>query len=270
MAHGASSPEHTCWAYDDHQTFVLHARAFLHAGLTAGEQVWYVPGRRSSGVTGWLLDGAPDWPPGAVRVFDPQEVYSAAGAFDPVAQLTAYMAATQDAVAAGFRGLRVVADATAMVRTRPQLDAFVRYEYAIGRYMRTAPLSALCVYDRTELGDRAVAELACVHRRTNAGHVPFQMYPGRTARDTVLTGEVDGSAEDLFATVLERAELHPVAGEVVVHAEELGFITHRGLLALQRHAERRELTVVIRTPLRTVAPMVGALGLTGIRVESLG
>lgn len=268
MTRVASALEHTCWSYDDHRSFVLYVRAFLHAGLSAGERVWYVPGQRSSGVTGWLLDAAPAWPAGAVRVMHPAEVYPIEGPFDPVAQTESYMAATEDALAAGFRGLRVVADATAMVRTRPRLDAFVRYEYAIGRYMRTAPLRAICVYDRTLLGDRAVAELACVHRRTNAGGVPFQLYAGRTIGDTVLAGEVDNSCEDLFVTVLERADLRPAGGEVVLHAERLSFITHRCLLSLQRYAERRSVTVVIRTPLRTVAPMAAALDLARVRVES--
>lgn len=202
-----------------------------------------------------------------MRVLDPAEVYPRNGHFDPVAQMAAYVAATEDAVSAGFRGLRVVADATEMVRTRPRLDAFVRYEYAVGRYMRTAPLRAICVYDRTVLGDRAVEELACVHRRSNAG-LPFQLFAGRTAAETVLAGELDNTSEDLFTTVLERAELCPAGGEVTVHAERLEFITHRCLVALHRHAERRSFTVVIRTRLRTVAPMVTTLRLTRLRVET--
>ncbi|MFC7533325.1 MEDS domain-containing protein [Actinoplanes sp. GCM10030250] len=261
---------HTCWSYDDHQEFVLNARSFLHAGLLAGERVWYVPGPRSNGAVGWLLDEAPAWPPGTVQVLDPLEVYCPEQPFDPVAQMSSYVAATEEAVAAGYTGLRVVADATPMVRTRQRLDAFVRYEYAIGRYMLTAPLRAVCVYDRAELGDRAVAELAGVHQRTNAPGVPFQLYAGRTSSETVLAGEVDASAEDLFLALFERADLRPAGGEILMHAEDLGFITHRGLIALHRQAQRRSLTVVIRTRLRTVAPMADALCLTGLRVEEAG
>lgn len=257
---------HTCWSYDDHQAFVLHVRDFLHAGLSAGERVWYAPGPRSNGVVGWLLDEAPAWPDGAVRVLDPEEVYRPRQPFDPVAQMGAYVTATEEAVAAGFRGLRVVGDATAMVSTRQRLDAFIRYEYAIGRYMLTAPLRAVCVYDRAELGDRAVAELAGVHARTNASHVPFHLHGGRTSAETVLTGEVDAGSEDLFLSLFESAELRPLDGRIVIEAAELDFITHRCLIALHRHAERRALTVVIRTRLSTVAPMVRALGLHRLRV----
>ena len=270
MTRAAPAPEHICWSYDDPESFGRYARTFLHAGLSAGERVWYVPGRRSSGVTGWLLHAAPAWPDGAVRVFEPADVYAGDGTFDPVAQTARYATATEDALTAGFTGLRVVADATALVRTRPRLDAFVRYEYAIGRYLRTAPLRALCVYDRTVLGEQALTELACVHGRTNAGYVPFHLYAGRTAGDTVLAGEVDAASEDLFRTVLERAELRPFGGEVTVHAEGLTFITHRCMLALQRLAERRSLTVVIRTGLRTVAALAETLDLNRIRVETLG
>ncbi|MEV6304676.1 MEDS domain-containing protein [Actinoplanes sp. NPDC051861] len=260
---------HTCWSYDDHQAFVAHARSFLHAGLEAGERVWYVPGPRSNGVVGWLLDEAPAWPEGTVRVLDPLEVYRPDQPFDPAAQMAAYVSATEDAVAAGFTGLRVVGDGTAMVRTRQRLDAFVRYEYAIGRYMRTAPLQAVCVYDRAELGERAVTELACVHASSNAAQVPFQLHAGRTSAETVLAGEVDAAAEDLFLSLFERADLRPADGEIVIHATGLAFITHRCLIGLQRHAERRCLTLVIRTRLRTVAPMAEALALTSLRVEAV-
>ena len=74
MTRAAPAPEHTCWSYDDHRTFVLQARAFLHAGLSAGERVWYVPGQRSSGVTGWLLTsvgpGGSDLPSGLAGGID--------------------------------------------------------------------------------------------------------------------------------------------------------------------------------------------------------
>jgi hypothetical protein len=270
MTRAAEAPGHTCWSLDDQQAFVLHARDFLHAGLQAGERIWYVPGPRSNGVVGWLLDEAPAWPGGAVRVLDPAEVYRPDQPFDPLAQMATYAAATEDAVSAGFRGLRVVGDVTAMVRTRQRLDAFVRYEYAIGRYMLTAPLRAICVYDRAELGAQAITELAGVHQRTNAGRVPFHLHAGRTYAETVLTGEVDAAAEDLLVSLFERADLRPADGDITIDARELGFITHRCLIALHRHAERRSLTVVIRTRLRTVAPMVEALGLSGLRVETLG
>lgn len=261
-------PEHTCWSFDDDQSFSSYAREFLGAGLGCGEQVWYAPGPRSGGITEWLRDtaGGRDQ---SVQILDPEVAYPADGVIDPVGQTAAYVAATEGALAAGFTGLRVVADATALVGTSERLDAFARYEYAIGRYMRIAPLRALCVFDRTALGDDAIAELACLHPSTNAAAVPFRMHAGATARVAVVHGELDIAAVDLFAAALRRADLRPARGEVVLHAEGLGFLGHHCLAVLQDYAEQRAVTVVLRTRLSTVPPMVGLLGLSRVRVETI-
>ena len=261
------APEHTCWSYDDGRVFDAFARRFIHAGLAAGEQVWYVP----SGVPSDLLPaGWEPQHPDAFQMLSPDETYAADQAIDPAAQIDAYVTATDKALAAGFTGLRVVADATALVRSAAQLDAFARYEYEIGRYMRTAPMRGLCVYNRAELGDDTVAQLACLHRRTNAVDVPFQLYAGPTRDTAVLTGELDAAGEELFRIALRRADLRPVGGRIVLHAEGLQFIDNRSLHLVQRYAREREAVAVFRTRLSTVAPMVEVLRMTHIRVETLG
>ena len=94
---------------------------------------------------------------------------------DPDAQVRAYAAATGAALAADFTGLRVVAEATPLVRTPEQLDAFARYEPMIDGYMVTHPFSAMCAYDRRILDESAIAQLACLHTSTNAP-VPFRLH----------------------------------------------------------------------------------------------
>ncbi len=262
-------PEHICWSYDDSRIFDGYARLFVHAGLAAGEQVWYVRGEPSGGLLDLQPRDGASWHANALRVLSPQETYAGDAVIDPAAQTAVYVTATERALAAGFTGLRVVADATAFVRTEAQLDAFARYEYAIGRYMRTAPVRALCVYDRAELGDEVVAQLACMHRRTNAVDVPFQLHPGPTRDAVVLSGELDSAAEQMLATALERADLRPVRGRIVVQGEGLGFVDHRCLRVLQRYARRRDATAVVRTRLTTVPPMVELLRLSHLRAETL-
>ncbi|MGW4945307.1 MEDS domain-containing protein [Actinoplanes sp. NPDC004185] len=263
-----STAGHVCWSYDDYQPFDAYAREFLRTGLEAGEQVWYVPGRHSAETAGWLADQAARAASGdAVRVVASEQAYPGVLVVDPVAQVAAYTAATEDALAAGFTGLRVVADATAFVRTEEQRHAFARYEYAIGRYMRTAPMRAVCAYDRRELGDHAVAELACMHESSHAEGVMFQLHPGATTAVAVLDGEVDMSVEDLFAGALRHTDLAPAGGEVVVDADDLDFIDHRSLLALQQYAETQRMTAVVRTRLGAAERLAGLLELAHVRVE---
>lgn len=253
---------HGCWSYDDYHPFDRYAREFLGAGLLAGERVWYVTGR-SSGAAADLLRGAG----AAARILSFDEAYPAGHTVDPAGQVAVYTTVTEQALAEGYTGFRVVADATPLVRTEAQREAFARYEYVIGRYMRNAPMRAVCAYDRRELGDRSVAELACLHERTQATGVTFQLHPGRTPATAVLSGELDMAVEDLFAAALTHTDLRPVRGEVTVEAEELRFIDHRSLLSLQRYAEHREMTAVVRTRLGVAARLAALLDLPHVRVE---
>jgi len=257
----AGTAGHVCWSYDDYQPFDAYAREYMRAGLEAGEQVWYVPGRHRTETAEWLAAQT------AASVLSSGQAYPGGLIVDPDAQVAAYTAATEEALAAGFTGLRVVADATAFVRTDEQRHAFARYEFAIGRYMRTAPMRAVCAYDRRELGDRAVAELACMHESSHAEGVTFQLHPGATTADAVLDGEVDLSMQELFAAALRHTDLAPAGGEVVVDADDLDFIDHRSLLTLQRYAEAQHMTAVVRTRLGAAERLAGLLELAHVRVE---
>ncbi|WP_436534489.1 MEDS domain-containing protein [Actinoplanes sp. HUAS TT8] len=256
---------HACWSYDDHDELDRHARQFLQAGLAAGERVWFVPGARSGTATADWLRGVTR--AGAVRIISWQEAYADGLVIDPDAQVAAYTAVTEQALADGFTGFRVVADVTALVRTRAQREAFARYEYAIGRYMRNAPMRALCTYDRAELGDPLVGELACLHEQSRAEGVTFQLHAGSTPGEALLDGELDMAGEELFSTALWRTDLEPVGGEVTVDATGLRFIDHRSLFVLQRYANARRLTAVVRTRLTSAARLADLLDLPDVRVE---
>ncbi len=252
---GTAPYGHVCLAYDDRAELTAHARDFLAAGRAAGEQVRYIAVTAS---------GEVDAP------FVPlHDTYRDGEVVDPLRQVAAYTRATGEALAAGYTGLRVVADATPLVRTAAQLDAFARYEHLIDRYMRDHPFTALCAYDRAELGDAVVAQLACLHAATNAG-VPFRLHacaPGEGSAE--LAGELDVTGGDLLTATLQRTDLRPAGGgDVVLRADRLTFADHRSLLRLQEHAERRGTTIVLRGASRGTARLAALLDLSRLRVEA--
>lgn len=262
---------HMCWSYDDIRPFDGFAREFLRAGLAAGERVWFVGGRRSAATGEWLRGVATTVPRAdTVRVVSCADAYPGGAAIDPATQVEAYVAATAEALAAGFTGLRVVADVTDLVRTGEQRAAFARYEYVIGRHLRTAPVRAVCAFDRLELGDRAVAELAVLHETGHRPGVTFSLRPGPTPDTAILDGNLDLGAEELFATALGHTDLEPVDGVVTVDAARLTFVDHRSLLALQRYAGSRGTAVVVRTRLAVAARIAELLELPRVRVEVTG
>ena len=242
---------HVCLAFDRRAELESQARDFLAAGAAAGERTVFVAAR----------------PPAAPLPFVPLgATYRDGEVVDPVAQVAAYAAATEEALAAGHTGLRVVADATPLVRTPAQLEAFARYEYRIDRYMRDQPFSAMCAYDRAELGDDVVAQLACMHSESAAA-VPFRLHACPPAEGcAALTGELDLSGDDLLTAALRRADL-PATGEVVLQARGLRFADHRSLIRLHDYARDRGTTVVLRGANRAVGRLAALLDLPLLRVE---
>ncbi|MFY1691647.1 MEDS domain-containing protein [Plantactinospora sp. WMMB782] len=262
---------HVCWAYDDPAEFEGRAGRFLAEGLAAGERVWYAvpgqPGEAAERLAG--LAGFSDaLRRGAAQVVGLDAAYRD-GVVDPVAQVRRFTAATEEALAAGYRGLRVAADVTPLVRTPAQVASFARYEHGIDRYMRLHPLSGMCGYRRAELGDRIVAELACLHPVSNVPDVLFRLYACPPADGAAaLAGELDTFNEEMFGTALEHADLSPVRGELVMRASDLRFIDHHCLTRLRDYAGGRDATAVLRTPWGAAARIVELIGLPGIRVEA--
>lgn len=264
---------HLCWGYRRPEEFAVRARAYLAEGLAAGERVLYV----APGDTGALIGRlraveafGEGMRRGAVQVASVDSTYPRGSVVDPVAQVRAYATATEEALAAGFTGLRVAADATTLVRTPAQLDAFARYEHLVDHYMAAHPMSAMCAYDLGELGDEALAQLACMHPSSSADATPFHLH-GHTRDNSsaALDGELDGDTRELWSGALERAEPRAVDGAVTIDATGLEFIDHRSLLVVADYADRHATTVVLRTPLSSPSHLVELLNLTSVRVEQM-
>ncbi|MFI7552230.1 MEDS domain-containing protein [Verrucosispora sp. WMMD703] len=262
---------HLCWAYDDPAGFMTHAVEFLRAGLAAGERVWFVVSGPAEPVRDHLLgvrNFADALLTGAAQVRSLDGAYGSTAVIDPASQVASYRRATREAVAAGYSGLRVAADATELVRTAAQRDAFARYEQRVNEMMRTEPFQAMCAYDRSQLGEPAVAELACLHPEHNLGQLLFRLYavPLRQGQ-AALAGELDPSNHDLFRTALDRADLQPVDDELVLDADGLRFLDHRALIHLNEYARDRQVTVVLRAARSGVARLAALLDLPDLRVE---
>jgi anti-anti-sigma regulatory factor len=273
-ARGLGARSHLCWRYEDHSEFVVRAQEFLSDGLAAGERACCIAPGDVAVLTGQLreldgLDEAIDR--GALRVESLDTLYPVGTTIDPAIQIRTYAAATRDALAAGFTGLRVAAEATDLVRTPAQLDSFTRYEHLVDQFMLTQPFTALCAYHRSELGDQVVAQLACVHPQANTGATPFRLHT-RTTQDQstlALGGELDLTGHDLLSRALDRVAPRPVEGRILIDATDLSFIDHRGMLALDDYAGRRGVTAVLRTSLSTPDRLITILDLTNVCVERM-
>ncbi|TQM78370.1 STAS domain-containing protein [Saccharothrix saharensis] len=260
--------DHVCWSYDDPADVGLRVAEFLLDGLERGQRVRYV----GSGDAQALVD--------AVRSVDRIAVALADGAaevasldargpvIDPEGQVRSYATATEQALAAGYRGFRVAAEATALVRSQDQLTAFLHYEHLVDQYMADHPFSALCAYDRTRVGERALEQLASVHPSTNLPGAGFRLHASaRPGHSAALSGEVDMFNRDVLVQVLDRIRPPARGGQLVLDAAGLTFIDHRGLIGLDRYARGRDTTLVLRTAFPGASRIANLLDLHAVRVE---
>lgn len=145
---------------------VAAVQVFLLEGVQAGLRVGYV-GRVGPVVTApaaeWARrEGRSD----AVFSLDLAGTYLPDGVVSPQRQVKVFRHATELALADGFAGLRVAADATDLVRTPEQLDAFVRYEHVIDRYMADQPFPGCVRLTADGLAMRQRISLACTRSAT--------------------------------------------------------------------------------------------------------
>ncbi|MDR6594832.1 MEDS domain-containing protein [Saccharothrix longispora] len=262
--------DHVCWRYDDRADFLDRAREFLADGLARGHRIGYVGTGEPAALVEDLrgIEGIDEaLRSGAAGVASLDATYRVGAVVEPAAQVRTYAEATEAALAAGFTGLRVAADCTALVRTPEQLAAFARYEHLVDHYMTGHPFSAMCAYAAAEVDDRAFAQIACMHPSSNDGTAGFRLHAAGGRVAAALGGEVDLFNGDLFAVALERAGLRPDGGRLVLEAGDLAFLDHRALLRLADHAAGLGACLVLRTPWPGVDTLVDMLGITGVRVE---
>jgi anti-anti-sigma regulatory factor len=236
---GLGDDAHACWGFDNRQEFTDAVLEFLTDGLRRGQRLAYVGSEPVAeqrerldpiGEAAGLIDS------GALQLFELSDLYRVGEPIDTDAQLAAYLAAADAALAEGYSGLRVAAQVTDLVAEPETWDAHVRWESAADRVLSTRSLSALCGYERAAVPPQLLADLAAIHPAANccAGSVPFHLFGEDGA--LALTGEVDLFSSDTFDRALTIAcDGHE---PVLLHLGELDFIDHRGLEVLAAHTSR--------------------------------
>lgn len=235
---GVERGDHVCWAYDDDAAFEDAALRFLAEGLARGERLlWVGDGaedrlRRSGGP---LSDVGGLTERGTLQVLSVSGGYAAAGPFAPERQLAFYDAATRRAIDEGYRGLRVVAEITALAADETQRAQLLRWEHLADDYVAHGPgFSAFCAYRRDLLPPDAVADVVSLHPLAHAEGpaTGFRVWFDEDA--LFLAGDVDAFSAGRLAGLLETT--HVDARVVTLDLSEVSFIDLAGVRAVARWA----------------------------------
>ena len=274
---------HLGWAYHDRADFLRHAAGYLADGLAHNQRLRYVgAGTREQ------LRAELDRMPGdtsTVTVTPAEEFYGVAAlsdVVDPDTALGLCASDVEDALAAGYSGVRIVGDPTELNARPEQRDSFARLEFLIDQRMADAPITALCAYDTSRLAEGA-GEMVCLHPLMGPDSPTFHLY-AESAADFALGGEIDSASAETFSSALERiwpliggadvgsgvggADVGSVGGDdVVIDIDAVEFIGHRQLLTLDRYARRDARQIVMRGSSPVVTRLVKLLDLTSVRLE---
>jgi anti-anti-sigma regulatory factor len=235
---------HACWAYDSEDGFRSTACEFLAEGLEAGQRLILAAPGEAEDLRETLS--------GLGRVAELEAAGGLAlrplGEEQPEGFLAGLGDESAEALGAGFPGLRVVVDITAIVADPERWSDYARLESDADRFIARNPVAMLCCLDRRELADALVEDLARVHPCTNVRDElgGFRIFAGD--RTLILDGEVDTFGRDAFHRLLDHAI--PATGESTLDMAGVGFIDHVGVLALATRAD-------------TVAAAGGTMRITG-------
>ncbi|TXL61394.1 MEDS domain-containing protein [Aeromicrobium terrae] len=229
---------HACWGYNSLDgDFAAAAVPFLHEGLDLGQRLAFVGGPEAEKAVRELEPMRSLVDDGTLQVMPFDAIYPGGRRMSNQDQWALYSGATDQAIADGFTGLRVLAEVTSLVGPAEAWLHHVAWEAYADRRMAGRQLAALCCFDRSLTDDDALGSIASAHPvadRRLRPLVPFQLF---TNSDGIaVAGEVDSASADLFEQLLTIDD--GTTEDVVLDLAELTFIDHHGVVAVQRFADR--------------------------------
>lgn len=225
---GFGVSDHACWAYRTDGQRAEAASAWLADGLRIGQRGMYVAEATPGQLTAELstvpeVDRAIG--AGALVVASSTELYDLSAPIDPAAQLTRYDAAVRQAVADGYRGLRVAADITPLVLDRSRRAAHCHWEQVADRYMTDHPLAPLCLYDARRVTD--IQAIVCSHPLRGPDDSDFSLYATGPRR-----ARFEGEVDELLAPGLRDLHSQLPASDATLDLSGLSFLDARSAATL--------------------------------------
>jgi hypothetical protein len=154
---------HIGWVFAGTPSFEGSVARFLAEGLPRGELLMCVAED----------PGADRWPTALLRdgrlvVASVAEVYGVDRVVDAGEQHRTYTAWLDEAMADGFKGIRLAADSTSLVATPERLQAWTTWEQVADRFMAKNPFTGLCAFDRYRVEAEALSAVIDLHSVTRA------------------------------------------------------------------------------------------------------
>lgn len=254
---GALEPhDHVVWFGDGAGELYSVATAAFADGARHGEKLMFVAEdpdpmllRDIDGLERLLATGQ-------LELLAVDSVYGAGDGFSAGAQLAMFERVLADALADGYRGIRVVADNTPLVRGDAEsFQRWLAWEHLTDRFQAASMVTGVCFFDRSALSGERQADLAAVHpvRSASIGEPPLSVFSDGDA--VSVTGMLDDVSADQFRRILATL---PAARPLVVDLSDAEIVDHDALRVLAESATvARPLRVRGDGHLRELVSLVG-------------
>jgi anti-anti-sigma regulatory factor len=254
--------DHACVLFDRDEEALAQTAVFTQEGLRRNQRVVICTERLSpEAMSRRMAERVPSFAAsvatGQVTVAACDDVQLAGGRFDPRLLTTAFLASADEAVRAGYAGMRVSADMTYGLRDVAGIDALYDFEAAANTFFTTHRIAAICQYDRRRF-DRAALDRACAAHPLTPGQAPLRFTATDDPPALTLSGEADATNRDALAAVL--ATVAAVDDDVTIDAGMLTFADAYAIGLLVEVARRRRgrRTTLVCSPV--VGRLLGLLG----------
>jgi hypothetical protein len=182
-------------------------------------------------------------------------VYGTRKAFSASAQLETFEQVLAGALASGYRGIRVVADNTPLVRADDEaFRRWLAWEQLTDRFQAGSMVTGVCYFDRGALSEERQADLAAIHPVRSASSIesPFTLYADGDAIRVI--GALDVGSNGRFARLLD---INPFEGPLVVDLSAADSFDQQALLVLAEAASvERPIRVRARSPARDLLSLL--------------
>jgi ABC-type transporter Mla MlaB component len=250
--------DHFCWVHSSADAYRARLAEFLGYGVARGLRPGYAGVASAEKLRADLahLAGGGLLAAQTLTVISLEDLVRPGQSPDPGKIIARYAAATEEALAAGYRGLRVGADVTGLVRAPEQQESFASCELLLERYASRHPLSAMCSYG-AELSE-TIRRFASLHPAAATGLAQFQLVAWEDGAVGLL-GEIDVACQAEFEWALKR--LQPAEDGLILDLSAVGFIDHRGMLILDEFVQKCSFQVTVRSLPRSARRLAELLGL---------
>lgn len=191
--------DHIGWVFSGADEFAEVAGPFLKEGLELGERLMFVAANPAEEAYEQL---ASSFAPNDLQVASIAEVYGASGIVDAAGQQATFAAALRQAIADGYRGIRVAADNTSLVQTPRRLAAWMHWELVADRFMSDNNVTGLCGFDRMAVDVDTLRHLVTLHPLSSAAEPVPQFRLFVDTGGLCLEGDVDNLAIDYLHRAL--------------------------------------------------------------------